>query len=260
MAVYNIFFSPTKGGATLAAAVANTLATNLEMEQVQIPLTLPQDRGALTPTTLEKGDIALLTLPVYGGRIPLLVAESLAKLKGQNTPIVLLAVYGNRAVDDALLEMQDMMKAQGFVPVAAAQFPAEHSYTAALATARPDAKDVNTAADFGNQLAQRFAQNNWQSPLQLPGNFPYKERKQAAPLGPSTTDACIDCMLCAKECPTAAISFEDPRIADPQKCVKCCNCVKVCPTKAKHFGDALDPAITWLTENFTQRQEATFYF
>jgi NADH:ubiquinone oxidoreductase subunit F (NADH-binding)/(2Fe-2S) ferredoxin len=48
-------------------------------------------------------------------------------------------------------------------------------------------------------------------------------------------DKCISCGLCAKNCPTNAISQAANKkyIIDPEKCIKCGICFNVCPPKAK---------------------------
>ncbi len=48
-------------------------------------------------------------------------------------------------------------------------------------------------------------------------------------------DDCLGCGLCAKNCPTDAISETEDKIyvIDQEKCIKCGSCLKVCPEKAK---------------------------
>jgi ferredoxin len=59
----------------------------------------------------------------------------------------------------------------------------------------------------------------------------------AAPRSPKTGDNCTACLLCAGICPSGAISFDDPRLADSLVCISCCACVKACPQEAKYFDD-----------------------
>ena len=54
-------------------------------------------------------------MPVYGGFIPQVCAHMEKNLKGDYTPAVIAAVYGNRHYDDALLQMKDILTEQGFV-------------------------------------------------------------------------------------------------------------------------------------------------
>ncbi len=68
--------------------------------------------------------LLIIGVPVYGGRIPTPVSECLSRFRGISTPVVLVVTYGNRAVDDALMELYKELGSKGFVPVAAASFAA----------------------------------------------------------------------------------------------------------------------------------------
>ena len=47
-------------------------------------------------------------MPVYAGRVPALTVERLKGIKTSGVKCVIVAVYGNRAYEDALVEMQDV--------------------------------------------------------------------------------------------------------------------------------------------------------
>lgn len=47
-------------------------------------------------------------MPVYAGRVPALAVEILKGIKTSGVKCVIVAVYGNRAYEDALVEMQDV--------------------------------------------------------------------------------------------------------------------------------------------------------
>lgn len=47
-------------------------------------------------------------MPVYAGRVPALAVERLKDIKTSGVKCVIVAVYGNRAYKDALVEMQDV--------------------------------------------------------------------------------------------------------------------------------------------------------
>ena len=73
-------------------------------------------------------DFVIFGMPVYGGRLPALAAKRLAGLHGEQTPCVLVVTYGNRHYDDALVELQDLCEAQGFVVKGAAALVGRHTY------------------------------------------------------------------------------------------------------------------------------------
>jgi hypothetical protein len=52
-----------------------------------------------------------------------------------------VAVFGNRAIDDTLLELQDVLVASGFVCIAGMETVAEHSLMHQFGTGRPDQQD-----------------------------------------------------------------------------------------------------------------------
>lgn len=258
MTVTTIYASPTQTSKKIATAVGGELAKVLGGEQKEVSITLLKERKGLQ-LQFTKDDIVVLALPVYGGRIPLFLEDTVNAIKGNNTPIVVLGVYGNRDFDDALLEMKNVTAENGFIPVAAGAFIGEHSFSEKLAQARPDEKDLAIAREFGAKAGALLKDGKELKTVEVTGNFPYKERGPAAPVAPKTTDDCFDCMLCAQGCPTEAISFTDPRVTDPNKCVKCNYCVKICPVKAKTFDGALDGPTTWLLENFSDRSEPQLF-
>ena len=47
-------------------------------------------------------------MPVYAGRVPAIAVERLKGIKTSGVKCVIVAVYGNRAYEDALVEMQDV--------------------------------------------------------------------------------------------------------------------------------------------------------
>ena len=74
-------------------------------------------------------DVVVFGAPVYGGRVPPLLAPVLSKLQGNGARAVVLSVYGNRDYDDALLETADIFAEKGFLVCAAGAFIGEHSYS-----------------------------------------------------------------------------------------------------------------------------------
>ena len=227
-------FSPTGGTQRVADAIAGGMSVNkvdLCAEVDELPLFMP----------------LMAVLPVYGGRLPAVAVERLRKIKGQGQPAVAVVVYGNRAYEDALLELKDVLTDCGFVVVAAAAFIAEHSIVRSIAAGRPHAEDMAAAADFGKAVAAKLFADD-KSPVTVPGNYPYKDLPKM-PVVPFTTDACGGCGRCARLCPVGAIPSAAPHTTDAAKCILCMRCVAICPRRARIMPP---PAL----EMFTQRLNA----
>ena len=71
--------------------------------------------------------MAVIAVPSYGGRVPGTAAGRLGAIRGNGARAVLVCVYGNRAYEDTLVELQDIAKQAGFRVTAAVAAVAEHS-------------------------------------------------------------------------------------------------------------------------------------
>ena len=229
-----VFFSPT--GTT--QKVVREIAAGVGAETVQVlDCTKPAVRSDDAPTFGD--ELVILGAPVYSGRVQPHAAHYLKRLQANGTPAVLVAVYGNRDYDDALIELRDIAADGGFVPVAGGAFIGEHSFSSdasPIAPDRPDSDDLRLAHQFGVQIREKLEQVAALEELEalsVPGNVPYKAGGSPSGITPTTTKACNLCMECVEACPTAAISREDPTQTDPQKCIACYACIKICPTGAR---------------------------
>nr|WP_207723805.1 hypothetical protein [Flavonifractor sp. DFI.6.63] len=94
----------------------------------ELDLTLPAPTGR----TFGPQDAVLFAGPVFGGRLSALMTQRLKNRTGEGTPAVTAAVYVNRAFEDALLELNDCVAAQGFRVAASAALVAERSISRAV--------------------------------------------------------------------------------------------------------------------------------
>ena len=174
-----------------------------------------------------KDERVVVGCPVYGGRIPSIVAERLGKVSFDATRAVTLVTYGNRAYEDALLELNDVLLARGAIPIASAAIVAQHSMAPSVAADRPTATDYQNLSVFSLQKYDELHA----VPVQVPGNRPYRAWSKM-PVTPVVSGKCIHCGQCIQKCPTMAIWITDPKKTDPSKCILCMRCVAICPQQA----------------------------
>lgn len=233
MKVSQIVFSPTGG----TGKVAEIITGAWEMPVTKIDLTNAEtDYASLS---LEKDDIAVIAVPSYGGRVPVPAAQRISGMHGNHTPCVIVCVYGNRAYEDTLVELNDVAKKSGFKVIAAIAAVAEHSIMHQYAAGRPDTDDRSELRSFAKKILEKINGDSTKaSALQIPGNRPYKKAGGAG-LVPKAGSDCTNCGLCAKQCPVQAISKENLKAADSQKCISCMRCVAQCPHAARKVNGAM---------------------
>lgn len=225
-----IYFSPTR----TTQQIAEQIAVGLGARQVEHhDLTL-----ARTGIDRQIDDgVAVIGIPVYAGRVPEVFLNRLRNLASSGTPAVLVALYGNREFEDALVELRDVAHAKGFSVVAAGAFIGEHSYSTPeqpIAAGRPDTKDLDKARAFGEAIAVKLHAGRPLKTPAIPGNLPYKDRVPLGGVAPMThKELCTLCGTCAKVCPTFVIEVGEEVRTAAQSCVMCCACVKDCPEQAR---------------------------
>jgi len=229
--VHLIYFSPTGTTRKIIDAVAEGLN----------PQTLNRydltRESKVKNLSLESG-IAVVGIPVYAGLVPEDCLTRLAGFQADGIPTVLIALYGNREFEDALVELRDALAPKGFNTVAAGAFIGEHSYANAdypIAAGRPDAADLQRAKDFGQKVAVKIAADNFDRP-EIDGNVPYKARVTFGGVAPETNgEICVLCGQCAAVCPVQVIDVADSVVTDAQNCIMCSACIRACDVGAREF-------------------------
>jgi ferredoxin len=262
-----LVFSPTGTTRKIIESITQGLAPTSWSE---LDLTYSASDQESASNHVEGTEVAIIGMPVHAGRIPALAAERLrSSTAGRGRGAVLVVVYGNRAYDDALLELHNMAVELGFVPVAAAAFVGEHSFSSPdlpVAEGRPDSMDLEKAQNFGKSVRekmlriQNFADKAEQ--LAVPGNFPYRDGVQPSLISPETkADTCVLCGDCVRSCPADAITLVNDSVAtDKMRCLRCCACIRVCQAGARVMTHPkiLELGRT-LHEKFAERREPELY-
>ncbi|MFH1879808.1 MAG: 4Fe-4S binding protein [Bacillota bacterium] len=246
--ITKIYFSPT--GNTKQSVDAMAAAIGNEFAEYDVTV-----RPDAAPCVLTAEDFAIFGMPVYGGRIPTVAKERLARFWGTQTPCVVLVTYGNRHYDDALLELADLAREQGFVVKGAAALVGRHTY-GDIQAGRPDADDLAAAAEF----ARKAAANSLTKPVSIGGNRPYKDGGSGGSFRPMTSGACTACGICVQNCPTQAIGPDCKTISD-KRCIACFRCIRICPVGAKHMNTEryLAFAAEFSKKLQTRRESEYFY-
>lgn len=228
MDIQLLYFSPTHSSKATGEIVAGELARQLGQPFAAVSATLPAERQA----ALHFADsLVVCAFPVYGGRMPKPFSQFLAKLACENCQAIPIAVYGNRAIDDALREASDLLAASGAQVIAAIAAVAQHAFDASIAAGRPDEIDRKNLEDFAQRITGKIRSGKTGAPV-LPGQSPYKEPGPSAPILPLTSGKCNFCGVCARLCPMGVIDDADEHIINPG-CILCSACVKFCPQGAK---------------------------
>lgn len=241
-----LYFSPTGG----TEKVAKIISDKLGIEAIDITVFDYH-------MNLERDRIVFFCFPVYGGRIPSVMYSRMENIIGDKTPAVMVAVYGNRAVEDALIEMSDLCARKGFVTVGGCEMIAPHSMDKRIAADRPNASDAAALGDFVSKVVAKT--ENEVTAVKMPGNRMYRKYTGVG-VRPSSSKKCEGCGTCAAECPTHAIDPGDPHKADENLCISCMRCVSMCPFEIRKLPLAAQLATSaFLLKACAGKKEPKFY-
>ena len=252
-----IYFSATGTSKKIALAISQSIATEFVVEDITFQ--------SLQNTSYATDDLLCIAVPVYGGGVAPVALKRLDAIRGNNTPAVVVVVYGNRNFERAAVQMSDFLAERGFVTIAVAAFVGEHSYSTELspiAVGRPMVEDINDANRFGELVKQKLTKGLESvdvSTLQCPDSgeenvkafvefvkgYQAEQAKNPVKLLPITDEnRCVMCGVCVDVCPMEAIDREDVSVVDPTLCIKCCACVKECPKEAKLLNSPFAPMLS----------------
>lgn len=252
MKLYDIVFSPTGG----TKKVTDCLTSALEGDVTTVDLA--DSKQNFNAVSLAKEDVAVISVPSYGGRVPAVAVERLGMVHGNGARAVLVCVYGNRAYEDTLVELEDAAKQAGFQVIAAVAAIAEHSIARQFAAGRPDAQDAAQLSDFAKQIQHKLSAADTSEPA-IPGNRPYKKAGGAG-MVPKATKDCTNCGVCAAECTVQAIDKKDPKKVDEKACISCMRCIAVCSQGARKTNPVmLSAASLMLKKVCSERKECELF-
>lgn len=245
--VWKIYFSATGTTAKVADAITSQLTAHSIREKTH-DFTLPQARTSFPE--ISNGDLVVFGVPTYAGRVPNLLLKYLGTIQGNGALAVPVVTFGNRAFDNSLIELRDILESHGFKTIAAGAFVCEHSFSHTLAAGRPDEDDIALAKDFAETIYNKVSKIDLNlyrhEPIFVDGDedagYYQPKTDEGTPIDirkvkPKTDASCTKCGTCAKVCPMGSISFEDFSTINGI-CIKCGACIKKCPVKAKYFDDA----------------------
>lgn len=246
-----VYFSATYTTRQIVKQVASCFSENVTEYDIT-------NDCSTMPIAMQSDELLIVGIPVYAGRVPAIAVERIQRFKGNNTPAIAVAVYGNRHYDDALVELYDILTECGFSVVSAGAFIAQHCIFPQVGANRPDASDIKVIKQFAEQ-SETLLREGFGS-IQISGNRPYKV-PGAIPIWPTGSSSCKHCSKCVQLCPVGAIPSDDPCGVDKEKCIKCGRCIVVCPSHSRAFrGDIYEQASEKFNQAFAVRREPELFY
>ena len=276
--VWACFFSPSGHTKKVVTAAAQAAADALGIDHADTyDWTLPAARETCPAFTKEA--LVFVATPTYAGRVPNKIMPYVRDiLKGNGAYGAAIVTYGNRSIDESLMELGLLMEANGFAMVSAGAACCQHVFSKIMAAGRPDESDLAEARAFGENTAKKAADADaacqslppYES-LETPGHNPVgpyytpltKEGQPAKflkAIPKLDLSKCTHCNICTDICPMGNISSDDiEKIGGP--CIKCQACVLKCPEGARYFDDPVMMSHKeMLEENYGKRHEENAWY
>lgn len=249
--VYAAYFSPTNG----TKRAIELLAKEFNNDYKLINLTNKDER--IKEIVFSDKDLVIVAAPVYAGQIPQ-VEGLFGNLKGQNTPCIVMATYGNRHYDDTLAQLKNILEKKGFICIGGIASIIPHIYSQKLGFNRPDNGDIQIMNDFAKDIIKKIKENKLKS-VELPGE------KNPKPLSVNpgnnvskmfNKELCSKCKICEKECPVGAINSESMEV-NKSTCINCMKCSYVCKKNARKFDSS--KVREYLETNYLDRRKVEIF-
>jgi ferredoxin len=273
--VQHLCFSPTGSTRRIVETVAK--GTGMPVT-ASISVTTPQERDSFSGQI--DGDLLIVGVPVYAGRIPSFVQSPLSKVDGAGRWALPVAVCGNVRMGTCLAELCAILKRQGFTIPAAGNFVAQHSFECEdfpIASGRPDQDDLRKAAEFGRRAVSKIAQNPEDITCEYGGKLYIRmyvsgsteatgfvsmgaHHRATIRVSEHNAKLCDDCGNCVEVCPTGSIDPESYLIED-ETCIRCFACTSVCAPGAKvKVVQPVEQLAAWFRHRSTERGEPLLFF
>ena len=273
MKLYLVYFSP---GGTTKKTVRNIAKGFQGVEVNEIDMLKKSNREKIHE--FGKDDLVILGMmtatKLYG--VP---DEVIGALQGNNTPFVGAVTCGNGYYGKSLIVMKKAMEKRGFRMLAAGGFVGQYSFSKAIATNRPDAKDAEIQKKFGKDIQSKLEQKDLKLHSKLKIDWPnegafstFKCAVISAIPGAgmkipkswnelAISDECIQCGRCVKHCPVEALSLNGKISHNRDKCIGCQGCVSVCPKEAiKPVNSSLLKMVENVMQFRSGRKEPEVFF
>ena len=167
--VVEITFSPTGGTKKVADLISCYLGN------ITNPVNLIRHDVSFSDVTVPSDSLAVIAAPVFEGVIPDIAIERMKEIQGNHANCVVIAVYGNRAYDDGLIQLKDTAELCSFNVIASVAAVAEHSIMRQFGSGRPDAEDSKELKKFAEEILEKLSSDEELSTdYFVPGSHEYK--------------------------------------------------------------------------------------
>lgn len=236
-----LYFSPTGNTKTI---VKSLFQYDNKIKLIEFDLTLKNQRESITRfinSNNQSPDYFVIGSPVYSGKLPEIVVETLKTINGSNVSTLGIVTYGNKSYGIALSQLKNLLVKQNFNTVALGAFIGEHSFSGKfhIAENRPNKFDVKQAGLFGESVFKSdltyLSNESYDNKI----DFIAKISPQKGPKPLLDSKQCFDCSICVNNCPVEVIDVNTKMFKNKKskkECLGCMSCVKKCPNNARSYN------------------------